>query len=125
MDTHYEGEAARATREHGLNISRITEQALTSILDYLDTQNTTESSKFLAEASFLKEGSAPRWPSLVGHRLGKAAVAGSNPARGSNFLRKNTDWVCFISFMVSANSVFRILKKSGEGVCGHRTFKAK
>jgi len=27
--------------------------------------------------------------------------------------------------MVSANSVFRILKKSGEGVCGHRTFKAK
>ena len=24
----------------------------------------------------------PRWPSLVGHRLGKAVVAGSNPARG-------------------------------------------
>jgi post-segregation antitoxin (ccd killing protein) len=47
----------KRTREHGLNISRITEQALTSILDYLETQNTTKSSKFLAEASFLKEGS--------------------------------------------------------------------
>ena len=26
----------------------------------------------------------PRWPSWLGHRLGKAEVAGSNPARGSN-----------------------------------------
>ena len=69
-------------RKHGLNLSRVTEQALNSILDYLETQNRTESSKFLAEASFLKEGSVPRWPSLVGHRLGKAVVAGSNPARG-------------------------------------------
>jgi len=44
-------------RKHKLNISRITEQALLSILDYLETQNTQTSSNFLGEASFLKEGS--------------------------------------------------------------------
>ena len=32
-------------RKHGLNLSRITEQALNSILDYLETQNKNESSK--------------------------------------------------------------------------------
>ena len=47
----------KRTREHGLNISRITEQALCSILDYLETQNDKTSSGFLSEASFLKEGS--------------------------------------------------------------------
>ena len=44
------------TRNHRLNISRITEQALNSILDYLQTQN-LESSNFLNERSFLKESS--------------------------------------------------------------------
>jgi hypothetical protein len=42
-------------RIHKLNLSRITEQALLSILDYLDTQNTTESSSFLSRGSFPKE----------------------------------------------------------------------
>jgi post-segregation antitoxin (ccd killing protein) len=71
-------------KKNKLNLSRILEEALNSILNYMEAQNNrtsqTESSKFLGEASFLKEGS-PRWPSLVGHRLGKAVVAGSNPAR--------------------------------------------
>ncbi len=31
----------------------------------------------------------PRWHSMVAHRLGKARVAGSNPARGSTLLRPN------------------------------------
>ena len=44
-------------RKHRLNISRITEQALSSILDYLQAQNQSESSKFLDEPSFQKEGS--------------------------------------------------------------------
>jgi hypothetical protein len=59
----------------------MTEQALTSISDYLETQSTTKSSKFLAEASFLREGS--RAGSSVWHerRLRKAEAAGSNPAR--------------------------------------------
>lgn len=51
-------------RKHNLNISRITEQALSSILDYLEAQNTQttpqESSAFLGKASFLKEGLVPR-----------------------------------------------------------------
>ena len=40
-------------RKHELNISRITEQALTSILDYLETQDNEKSSNFLNERSFL------------------------------------------------------------------------
>ena len=46
-------------RKHRLNLSKITEQALNSILDYLAQQNTPESSiSFLGEASFPK-GSGP------------------------------------------------------------------
>jgi hypothetical protein len=70
-------------RIHKLNISRITEQVLTSILDYLETQNTTKSSKFLSEVSFQKK--VPWAGSSVWHerRLRKAEVAGSNPARST------------------------------------------
>ena len=45
----------KKARRNGLNISRISERALSSILDYLDTQNTEESSEFLSRGSFLKE----------------------------------------------------------------------
>ena len=44
-------------RKRKLNLSRISEQALSSILDYLETQNNEPSSTFLGEASFQKEGS--------------------------------------------------------------------
>ena len=51
-------------RFHKLNISRITEQALFSILDYLETENTetntTLSSNFLSRGSFQKESRVPR-----------------------------------------------------------------
>jgi post-segregation antitoxin (ccd killing protein) len=51
-------------RNHRLNLSRITEQALSSILDYLDTQNSempsNEGSAFLSRRSFLKESRMPR-----------------------------------------------------------------
>jgi post-segregation antitoxin (ccd killing protein) len=47
-------------QNQGLNFSRITEQALSSILDYVQPQNNSESSiKFLSEGSFPKESSAP------------------------------------------------------------------
>jgi hypothetical protein len=47
-------------KNQGLNLSRITEQALSSILDYVQPQNNSESSiKFLNERSFQKESSAP------------------------------------------------------------------
>ena len=42
-------------RSHNLNLSRIAEQALISILDYLEPQNKNQSSNFLGTASFLKE----------------------------------------------------------------------
>ena len=45
----------KKARKHKLNISRITEQALNSILDYLETQNQAGSSDFLSSGSFLKE----------------------------------------------------------------------
>jgi hypothetical protein len=52
------------TRNHRLNLSRITEQALSSILDYLETQNmeipSNGSSAFLKRRSFLKESRMPR-----------------------------------------------------------------
>ena len=48
-------------KKHKLNLSRILEEALSSILGYMEAQNTetakNESSKFLGEASFQKEGS--------------------------------------------------------------------
>jgi post-segregation antitoxin (ccd killing protein) len=47
-------------RFHGLNISRVTEQALTSILDYLEAQKTQISSNFLSTGSFQKESVVPR-----------------------------------------------------------------
>jgi post-segregation antitoxin (ccd killing protein) len=57
-------------RIHKLNLSRITEQALTSILDYLETQNNEASSRFLTEGSFLKETSECRGPGLNRRRPG-------------------------------------------------------
>ena len=42
-------------RKRNLNISRITEQALTSILDYMETQNIETSSEFLSSGSFPKK----------------------------------------------------------------------
>jgi hypothetical protein len=66
-------------RNHRLNLSRITEQTLFSILDYLEAQNRSESSKFLGEASFPKKvlwaGSSVR----IEHHPPKVGVVGSNP----------------------------------------------
>jgi hypothetical protein len=46
-------------RNHKLNLSRITEQALNSILDYLQTQN-NETNEFLNPCSFGKENGIGR-----------------------------------------------------------------
>ena len=46
----------KKARNHRLNLSRITEQALYSILDYLETQNSEKCSVFLGKAPFPKEG---------------------------------------------------------------------
>ena len=46
----------KRARNNNLNISRIAEQALISILDYLEPQNNKQSSSFLDTPSFPKEG---------------------------------------------------------------------
>ena len=68
-------------RNHRLNLSKITEQALSSILDYLETQN-TESSQFLGKTSFAKEGLAgpegfePTFSGSEGRRLNPVWATG-------------------------------------------------
>ncbi len=47
-------------RKHDIDISRIIEQALSSITDYMQIQNETESSLFLSGGSFLKEATWAR-----------------------------------------------------------------
>jgi hypothetical protein len=75
-------------RNHRLNLSRITEQALSSILDYLEAQNRSESSKFLGEASFPKKvlwaGSSAR----IEHHPPKVGVVGSNPTPPAAYFQK-------------------------------------
>ena len=66
-------------RKHRLNISRITEQALSSILDYLEAQNRSESSKFLSKASFPKKVQGAGSSVRIEHHPPKVGVVGSNP----------------------------------------------
>ena len=68
-------------KKHGLNLSRITEEALSSILTYIEAQNTqtnqTESSIFLSRGSFQKESRA-RSSVRIEHRAFNPGVPGSN-----------------------------------------------
>jgi hypothetical protein len=48
-------EIVERARFHNLNLSKISEQALISILDYLEPQNSKQSSNFLSTGSFQKE----------------------------------------------------------------------
>jgi hypothetical protein len=76
-------------RNRNLNISRICEQALASILDYLPPLEQTESSiSFLNRRSFPKESRAGSsvW---YERRIRNAEVVGPNPARSiEHFFRK-------------------------------------
>ena len=79
-------------RKRNLNLSRIFEQALGSILEYIPQETQTESSiSFLNRRSFPKESRAGSsvW---YERRIRNAEVAGSNPARSTPFSsRKNMD----------------------------------
>ena len=68
-------------RKHKLNISRICEQALQSVIEYLAQQNQTESSKSFGEAFLQRKGSWAGSLARLGHPLDVRKVAGSNPAR--------------------------------------------
>ena len=68
-------------RKRNLNISRIAEQALQSILEYYPQQTETESSiNLLSRGSFPKESRAGSLARL-GHLLDVQKVAGSSPVR--------------------------------------------
>ncbi len=68
-------------KENGLNLSKILEEALNSILNYVEAPNCeTESSKFLNRLSFQKESRAGSLARL-GHPLDVRKVTGSNPVR--------------------------------------------
>ena len=68
-------------KENGLNLSKILEEALNSILNYVEVPNCeTESSKFLNRLSFQKESRAGSLARL-GHPLDVRKVTGSNPVR--------------------------------------------
>ena len=68
-------------KNRSLNLSRIMEQALSSILEYLETQNRQTSSDFLGEASFQKEDSVvPR----AGFEPATTRSSASPPLQKSN-----------------------------------------
>ncbi len=69
----------KTARKRNLNMSRVTEQALNSIIDYLETQNKTESSKFLNSRSFVKESEWARSSARPERRTLNPLVAGSTP----------------------------------------------
>ena len=68
-------------RNHALNLSRITEQALSSILEYMETQNIKPSSESLSERSLQRESSWAGSLARLGHLLDVQKVAGSSPVR--------------------------------------------
>ncbi len=70
-------------RNRNLNISRICEQALASIIDYIPRQNETASSKFLTGCSLQRENPRADSSAWYERRIRNAEVAGSNPARST------------------------------------------
>ena len=96
-------------------------------LIHKDTQNYTQTSTNSEKpksSSFYRNSSKyhePRWPSWLGHRLGKAEVAGSNPARGftePSFLKEAHKLLFNDLFNFSAIPffLFLLLRKMPEGL---------
>jgi hypothetical protein len=75
----------KQARKHKLNISRITEKALLSILDYLESEKQYKSSKSLNACSPLRENARAGSPVRLRRRPHAAKIAGSNPARPTQF----------------------------------------
>lgn len=75
----------KKARNHKLNLSRITEQALLSILDYLESEKQYKSSKSLNACSLLRENARAGSPVRLRRRPHAAKIAGSNPARPTQF----------------------------------------
>ena len=71
-------------RNHSLNLSRIMEQALSSILDYLETQSIKISSNLLTEGSSQEETSWAGRSAWHDRHVGIVEVPGSNPGPSTN-----------------------------------------
>ena len=70
-------------RNRNLNISRICEQALASILEYVQPQNETVSSLSLTGCSLPRENPRAGSSAWYERRIRNAEVVGSNPARST------------------------------------------
>ena len=75
-------------RKRNLNLSRILEQALESILEYVQPQNESVSSKSLNPCSLQRENGWAGRSVWYDRRLRKAEAAGSNPARSTPIWRQ-------------------------------------
>ena len=76
-----EKELLAKAHELGINVSKACENALKVYINALTNANSAIAlgkNRLPNDKTFNS-----RWPSRLGHRLGKAVVAGSNPARGS------------------------------------------
>ena len=73
-------------RNRNLNLSRILEQALQSILDYVQPQTETESSNISYPRFFSERNSRAGSLARLGHLLDVQKVAGSSPARPTKTL---------------------------------------
>ena len=67
-------------RKKGLNISRICEEALKSVLEYLPSQNKNENSKYFLDKPFFPNGQRARSSAWLERQAHNLLVAGSNPA---------------------------------------------
>ena len=79
------------TRNQGLNISKVTEQALSSILVYLEAQPIKIGSSFLTEGSFPKETSWAGRSAWYDRHVGIVEVPGSNPGPSTRALFETED----------------------------------
>jgi hypothetical protein len=91
VSLYLERNLVEKARNHVLNLSGIIEQALSSIPDYLETQNIETSSESLNECSLSEK--APRAGSSAWYecRIRNAEIAGSNPARSIMKLESRLD----------------------------------
>ena len=83
VSLHLETNLVEKARSHMFNLSRITEQALSSIPDYLETQNIKTGSQSLNPCSLQRENGRAGSSAWYECRIRNAEIAGSNPARST------------------------------------------
>ena len=80
-----DAELLQKAQDLGLNVSKVCENAIrrsVEALESLSIKTEHNGGVYIPRTESSHGSQMPRWPSWLGHRLGKAEVAGSNPARG-------------------------------------------